>query len=537
MKTIKILCKFIGFLLLLICILLPVSFCLKLWSERLLLAEYVPVSFSESTKELQNPYIGWYTLRGYYLSEEKEPNLSSLPSVSDQPGLTLLEINLHAYQNQPIGEKGLLQLNRIREAWKRSGSQLILRFVYDWDGKGEENEPEELHTILTHMEQTIPIVNDYKDCVYLLQGIFVGSYGEMHGTKFMGREDMLTLISKLDNLADPAIYLSVRTPAQLRTILAAQGSSAPSTSSTASTVAAKSPAETASSTVNSSAGTKVQDETVSAAFSSKPASAAASLAARLGLFNDGILGSESDTGTYGTLPASQTDYTAAWNRTDELSFQNTLCAGVPNGGEVILENPLNDFPACLDALRTMHISYLNSAYDGAVLEKWKESNCAASTDPLYQGISGYDYIGQHMGYRYVIQDMTLSFQPLKEENLTLSLTLNNTGFSAAYRDFSWTVTLAAEDGSLHSFPLSLSSKTLQPGEPFSVSFSVPARNLSEGTYSLYLSCYDPRLDREILLASDTKHTLLGYQLGTLSCSKLHSLKELLSLFTNSFQNP
>lgn len=256
MKTIKILGKFIGFLILLICILLPVSFCLKLWSERLLLAEYVPVSFSESTKELQNPYIGWYTLRGYYLSEEKEPNLSGLPSVSDQPGLTLLEINLHAYQNQPIGEKGLLQLNQILEAWKRSGSQLILRFVYDWDGKGEENEPEELHTILTHMEQTIPIVNDYKDCVYLLQGIFVGSYGEMHGTKFMGREDMLTLISTLDNLADSAIYLSVRTPAQLRTILAAQGSSASSTSSTA---AAKSPAETASS-VNSSAGTKVQDE-------------------------------------------------------------------------------------------------------------------------------------------------------------------------------------------------------------------------------------------------------------------------------------
>ena len=230
-------------------------------------------------------------------------------------------------------KKGFLQLKRILEAWKRSGSQLILRFVYDWDGKGEENEPEELHTILTHMEQTLPIVNDYKDCVYLLQGIFVGSYGEMHGTKFMGREDMLTLISTLDNLADPAIYLSVRTPAQLRTILAAQGSSAPSTSSTASTVAAKSPAETASSSVNSSADTKVQDETASASFSSKPATAASSLAARLGLFNDGILGSESDTGTYGTLPPSQTDYTSAWNRTDELSFQDMLCAGVPNGGE------------------------------------------------------------------------------------------------------------------------------------------------------------------------------------------------------------
>lgn len=142
MKTIKIPGKFISFLLLLFCILLPVSFCLKLWSKRLLLAEYVPVSFSESAKELQNPYIGWYTLRGYYLSEENEPNLSSLPSISDHPGLTLLEINLHAYQNQPIGEKGLLQLKRILEAWKRSGSQLILRFVYDWDGKGEENEPE-----------------------------------------------------------------------------------------------------------------------------------------------------------------------------------------------------------------------------------------------------------------------------------------------------------------------------------------------------------------------------------------------------------
>ena len=99
-----------------------------------------------------------------------------------------------------------------------------------------------------------------------------------------------------------------------------------------------------------------------------------SLASRLGLYNDGMLGSANDTGTYGDKAAADldTNYSDAWTREDELAFQNDLCLYVPNGGEVIIDNVYNDFDNAVKDLSQMHVSYLNSEYDSTVLNKWKE---------------------------------------------------------------------------------------------------------------------------------------------------------------------
>lgn len=45
-----------------------------------------------------------------------------------------------------------------------------------------------------------------------------------------------------------------------------------------------------------------------------------SLSSRLGLFNDGMLGTANDTGTYGDTAASADTYRSAWVREDELSL-------------------------------------------------------------------------------------------------------------------------------------------------------------------------------------------------------------------------
>ena len=55
----------------------------------------------------------------------------------------------------------LAKLILFLSAWTKTGSQLILRFLYDWDGQNLESEPTELSQILTHMEQVGPIVNKY----------------------------------------------------------------------------------------------------------------------------------------------------------------------------------------------------------------------------------------------------------------------------------------------------------------------------------------------------------------------------------------
>ena len=50
----------------------------------------------------------------------------------------------------------------------------------------------------------------------------------------------------------------------------------------------------------------------------------------------------------------------------------------------------------------MHVSYLNKDYDPDVInKKWKTSLYSGS-DLLYHGMTGYDYISCHLGYRYVL---------------------------------------------------------------------------------------------------------------------------------------
>ncbi len=78
-----------------------------------------------------------------------------------------------------------------------------------------------------------------------------------------------------------------------------------------------------------------------------------------------MLGSDLDLGTYGASHDTFTEenYVSKGNRTQELNYQNELCKSVPNGGEVVLDNRLNDIDNAVSALSTMHVSYLNYLYD------------------------------------------------------------------------------------------------------------------------------------------------------------------------------
>ena len=58
---------------------------------------------------------------------------------------------------------------------------------------------------------------------------------------------------------------------------------------------------------------------------------------------------------------------------------------VYNGGEVIMPNPYNDGDTAIETLTKMHVSYLNSQYDGTVLQKWKEQK-TDKTESVFEQI-------------------------------------------------------------------------------------------------------------------------------------------------------
>ena len=446
-------------ILLLLCIIL-----LTLCVRKIRFLDYTPEDSSESTDALANPYIGFYTMTGITLSDTEVPSIpDTLQSADTSTQLVMLEINLLPYRDCDISNAALSNLDSYFSEWKASGHQLIVRFLYDWNGNNLTSEPDSLEQIMTHMKQVAPVINRYKDTIYLLQGIFVGNCGEMNQSNYLDQDSMTTLMNTLDSNIDPSIYLSVRTPRHRRMILNS----------------AKVPSETS-------------------AFDG-------SLSSRLGLFNDGMLGSANDTGTYGDGSHTTDEFLELWSRKDELNYQNKLCRYVPNGGEVIIDNPYNDLEQALSDLQTMHVSYLNKDYDTAVLDKWKQTAYTVE-DTLYSDISGYEYIANHLGYRYTLTKSGISRSSLLDRNASISFTLKNTGFSNTYRSFDVKLSIVNNNGKLlDSIPVTTDTRLWNAGEKTTLTASVPISNYTPGKYQIYVKISDPDLNREILIASDSSH--------------------------------
>lgn len=429
---------------------------------------YQSGDYAPCDRQLNNPYRGWYNIYGYALSDSEPINVQQIQETiaRDSNQLVLLEINLRNYAESEISQAGLSQLESILLAWKDSGRQLILRYLYDWDGKAKDTEPKDISIIKRHMEQTGEITNKFANCVFLIQGIYVGNCGEMNNSNYMSLENMRELAAHLDSVIDPAIYLSVRTPEHYRII-----------------------------------SRSCEPLPAADAFSGK-------ISARIGLFNDGMLGSESDLGTYGEQPfAAAADFTGKGTRSEEIAFQNALCDYVPNGGEVVLDNEYNDFTNAITDLGDMHVSYLDCGYDPAVLDKWRSAR--------YDGKDGYSYIGEHLGYRYAIVSSKCSFDTFLSEKASLSVTMENSGFSVAYRPFVSTITILREDGVVcDTIPVNTDARFWKSGGQTTWSAPLNIRAYQNGTYQIYYRLYDPGTKREILLANDIPTSNYGYYIGS-----------------------
>ena len=438
---------------------------------------YAPASYAEGNAILDNPFCGFLHLCGFLLSEDDPESMAVrcrqyINSNSRQ--LMLAEINLKNFADSDLSETALQQLDNILSEIYSSRKQVILRFLYDWDGKALETEPTEISQIVSHMNQVASIVNQYADSVLLIQSTFTGNCGEMTQTRFGSHEHNRYLMTHLSEVIDPSIFLAVRTPSHLRGVTESKSPITPET-----------------------------------AFNG-------SLASRLGLFNDGMLGSVYDLGTYDdTSFANSTAPEEKGTREEEIAFQEYLCQYVPNGGEVVIDNPYNDFENAIVDLRRMHVSYLNRDHHAEVMEKWEASTYAG--DDCFRGMNGLDYIEAHLGYRYVITNSELTYNAMKSDDASFSITIENAGFAPSYRNFDGMLMLRdiATD-ILISIPVEMDVRTIQADSKTSFAFSLDVRALPEGIYEISFGLTDPYTGRAIQFANDTINENALVPLGTLT---------------------
>lgn len=500
----------------------------------------------ESAASLSNPYRGFYQMYGYQLSDDwngtfsnQELSFPSDPTIR----LILLQINLAAYRDTMISDIGLSQLQALLEAWSNKGYALILRFLYDWDGHADTKEPDNITIVYHHMNQVSPIINQYQKYIYLLQGVFLGDYGEMHDSPLATGEKETAVYSSLVRfwgaVTDPSIFIAVRTPSQLR---AAVDSRLPLT----------------------------KDEGFSG-----------TLKARLGLFNDGMLGSDTDLGTYASPGSPPLGLTGIGTRGTEMFYQNLLCRYVPNGGEVVIDNALNDLDAAVSSLSKMHVSYLNLLYDKKVLNKWRNS-VVTGAGP-FQGADGFTYIKEHLGYRYVVRSCQLiqteptnsapadandvstnssyltdadavptnrsyltdantistnrSYQTdadavssnssyltdadavssPQENTVQLLMDVENVGFSPCYRSLSVTLNLRSQEtGQFIQIPVDTDTRLWGSQDLVHLQTNLSPSAYASGRYDLYLQLTDPLTGEGITCANVGATSTEGVLLGTCS---------------------
>ena len=105
------------------------------------------------------------------------------------------------------------------------------------------------------------------------------------------------------------------------------------------------------------------------------------------------------------------------------------------------------------------------------------------------------------------------------QNATLSLSVENVGFSGSYHRFQTKVTLVSENGNQLTLPVDTDTRYWNAGETEQLLLTLNLSDLSNGTYNVYLKLQDTSLNREIHLATTAEHNEYGYCTGMLSVEK------------------
>lgn len=394
--------------------------------------------------ELQGDYCspgrGWYHIYTFQPDRCDEEQLQWLP-FEENESLVLLRLDIGAFRNREIDAQTLEFIGRIFTRFADAGKDIILRVLYDIDGKGMAHEPAEFYRVCDHMQSIGSVVAEHADAILLAQGLFVGSWGEMHDSRYLDVAQMRELWKVWNVATQGLVPIAVRRPVQARMI-----------------------------------AEKGKNE-------------------RIGLYDDALLADEVHMGTFGMQRAREALWQESWCAEDEFVFIRKQMNMMPVGGEVL---PTDCTKAeILAQFRAMQISYLNSIYHPDVLEAWKRL-------PYEDGKSFYQYIGDHLGYRFVVRGV-------KYAKGRLSITIENDGFAPLYEAAE--VWLVASDGKEAEWkiPLAIDLQQVKPGAKASFSVdNLSKKGIKRGDH-LYIEAARARDGRVIRFAneSEAERTKLG----------------------------
>lgn len=343
-------------------------------------AEDLKLNYTETTETFDNPERGFYT--PVYI-KYTENNNKVIRESEAKKNLIHLRLDIGQFSKAINGKEDieltqdmLNSFNQTLKMIKENGGTAIVRFAYTYEG--DKNKEPSIDMILTHIKQLCPIFTENQDVISYIELGFFGPWGEMHTSDVCTQENVAKALDVILNNTPEKIKIGVRQPKYYAYWAGIER-------------------DKLSKNVTTS-GTKEY---------------------RVGLYNDGYLGSESDLGTFN-------------NRELEIKWLGNQANHTLYGGEVVANyasgTPLNTVKYMSEEAFKTHTTYLNGIYNDKVLESWKNEKYEGK-DQLYKGENGYTYIANHLGYRYVVRKANVQNKVEQGKKLNIELNIENVGFA------------------------------------------------------------------------------------------------------------
>ena len=353
------------------------------------------ISYIEDDRSIDNPDRGFYSTMFILCT----PTATQIKN--PKGNLIHLRIGIGAFskeenhvEDMDFTQDMLDSLNSTLDNIRKNGGTAIIRFAYD-NFQGISNREPSIEQVIRHIEQLEPLFEQNEDVITCVESGFFGQYGEQHSSKIITKENFEKMLNALLEATPKTMTINVRTP--------------------------KIYAEYVGIPVNNLKEYIPQK---------------GSKGYRIGIFNDGYLGSETDLGTY-------------YNREEDISWLKKQAMHTIFGGEVVANYSSNGYiynsPEHIEKeMYLTHTTYLNKEWNDTVIRSWKEAPYTG-TDPIYQGKTAYQYIDNHLGYRFVLRESKLMKEVPQGESIQLQCKIENVGAGNIVNPKQATLLLVGED--------------------------------------------------------------------------------------------
>jgi len=301
-------------------------------------------------------------------------------------------------KNQDLTEDALNVLQTTFDNIRENKGFVIVRICYDPWYNGRSNVTPEHEWVLKHVKQLAPVLSKNTDVIVALEMGMHGAYGEMHSDTNITYDHVAEAVNLMLRNTPPELKILTRTGNYSAKVLGFDNWGV--------------------------------DFNIDGEKFAEIAKAKGDTMFRVGMFNDGYLGTQYDYGTWGA------DCKTSICREEGVAWLEKYGINTPYGGEAlttangyqVINTP--EFLA-YEGFRT-HTSYLNIQWNNNLIDSWKKTPFKQKDfdyDPSrVDSLTGFKYINDHLGYRFVLREAWMSDTVGSDRILRAKVRIQNVGF-------------------------------------------------------------------------------------------------------------